>query len=446
MVYTGGEEDDFDIFCAIATTTCDAFPADLGKGGAAVAGAGGGGAGGRMNGGDPPGVHGLDTKPRRTISDLTDDAPGPAGAGGRDGPNQAEGSRKRQRSETPSRRKGSRLDLTANERPASGPSVVYNSVPGSSALRGSSQRPSNGNADDQGGGGAAPDGGDNGPGDHAEPLFFPAGSQEEALPPPTTPRTMTQKEVMELAGMTDVDMDRLIDELDDAEDEEFSASQQIRQAEDGALNGNEQDDRGQGGESAGQVKNRAGGAVADSDDWDDQELEVQNRRHAGGSNSNDESFSMDNSIFDLLHASEIPAPAPVPPPSARRPLQHRLPSTPRHSSTPSRPPLQPLRPDEAPTASRLAQHRGSVPSTSRSAGATPRARVRTETEEHREEVDGVVLGDEGGGTTRQGGQGGERPPTNEPEEEFGEEEGLLGPTQGKTPTGRKVRISPHTRA
>lgn len=204
MVYTGGEEDDFDIFCAIATTTCDAFPVDLGK-----------------NGTGPPN-NGLDSKPRRMISDLTED-----GYPKRDGPDDAEGSVKRRRSsETPRSRRGTmQLSMTPKGRAASAqPLVVLNSAPpsrnGDSGPAHSPQHPNNA-ADDT----------------EETALFLAGGSQEDQSdiprpehPPAPSQRMMTQAEVLESLGMGPGEtVEDLMDDLEDNEDPEFSATQHVPQ-------------------------------------------------------------------------------------------------------------------------------------------------------------------------------------------------------------------------
>lgn len=243
MVYTSGEEDDFDIFCAIATTTCDAFPVDLGKAGV-----------------NAPPPNGLDSKPRRMISDLTED-----GYPKRDGAEEAEGSAKRRRASGTPRRSGTaQLGFTPNARAASAqPQIALNSVPPSRV------------------GSSADQGGDPGGGEETA-LFLPGGSQEDQhdeAPPArsqaaTQRQVLTQQELLKLSGLaeSEQELEALADYMEDGEDEEFSATQQNPQANPGV--------------------------VAGADEWNDAEIENNQSGFPPASVSNE--FDAHGSIFDTF--------------------------------------------------------------------------------------------------------------------------------------------------
>lgn len=369
MVYTGGEEDDFDIFCAIATMACDAFPVDLGRpaaNGQAPA---------------PPPVGGLDPKGRRIVSDLTEDGQPP-----RPGPEQAEGSAQRQRSQTPSRRT-SRLELTPSNRVGSErPAVVYNSQPTQAQGRRSSQvgnGPGSSQLGNGGGGGSSQVGnGEPGLGDVGEPLFLANSQEEQDEPMPAQSQRMTQEEALQRAGISQADVDSFLNEADAEDDEEWNKARQAQQL-------------------AGEAEPEMPGP----DDWDDADLQ-----HEGGR------FEADNSVFDDMSfnpPSSMPTTIPRhpgPPPRlspAKRaytsPTRQPLPAktSTRSERLPTRSP--PTRVERGRSAQSVRDSTGSGPSgrasLSRSRSplkVTPiarmQARVRSQTEEEREEMGGVEVG------------------------------------------------------
>lgn len=389
MIYSGGDEDNFDIFCAIATMNCDAFPIELGNKSTTVAAAA---APERQ-------TTNLDPKGKRIASDLTED--------GRPGPEDAEGSsakRPRQRSDQPQsqsqgRRKASKLDLTASPRRTPQVAVVYGTVSGSSQRSGSQfgiglQSGMNGGDGDEEINGHV--GGEDGDGSNDnEPLFLDGpGSQEDHSNNPLPvgrsqsqsqfqKRVMTQQEVLQMSGFGDMTAEQLMAELDAAEDEEWTASQQAR------------NDLGQGR------------VVGDLESWDD--ADVGNSRDGG-----EQQFEADDSIFG------IPAfePPPSLPPSTgqqfspiRKPLGERIiPTTDistdegryqgiskdkgkgRAMSTAERtspvktgPSLGPNRSEPNPgSRSGFGSGPGNGQKSPRASGSRQQARVRSETEEDRE--------------------------------------------------------------
>lgn len=222
MIYARTDDDDFDIFCAIATTTCDAFQGvelkgntrgggtgggGSGRGGAGAGGAGAGGAGlpASVENRFPPGISRETGK--RFSSDLTDVDPrqspppraGPANGGdaGAGPGSSSSGRRTGQQGRTPSRSRGrGRLDLTPARDVTGGSQRPNGGVSGSQGHR---------HAPVLGHGGAA----------ESEPLFLPAPSQEEQ-------EERFNQAVHDAIGAT---QSELAEMLDDADEDDYEQKQ-----------------------------------------------------------------------------------------------------------------------------------------------------------------------------------------------------------------------------
>ena len=217
MMYTGSEEDDFDIFCAIATTTCDAFqgvelnrrPPMSGGGGGGGGGGSGAGAGLVEGGGGlrtssadtrfPPGISRDPNGPKRITSNLSEDDPSkngdaagddhhaaPAAEGSSSAARRAAQQGNRQASRTPSRNPGKgkgRLELTTARDGPTGPNP--------SRAAGSNGHSSQAHETTE-----------------ENPLFLPGPSQEEIM--------------SQALGLSE---EELRQSLDDAEEEDWAAEQ-----------------------------------------------------------------------------------------------------------------------------------------------------------------------------------------------------------------------------